>query len=592
MLLRRLAEYADTRLERPLPPLYAESPIRYVIDLKPDGTPTSAQPIDTADPANRRTQRGMRRPVPEVNRSSGIRPLLLADNGEYTLGLARDPGKQDRVDECHRAYMELLARCADETGAPEVQAVARFLGDKPLRHLNLSDEFDPGAKITFTVGGKFVVDLPAVQEFWAREHDPAARGAPVGQCLVCGQERPVLERLQAKIKGIPGGQSSGTSIISANADAFTSYGLEASLVSPTCATCGESFTRGINALLEDPSARIAIAGTVFVAWTRVDVAFDFLHFLSEPKPEDVRELLASVRSGGRVPEVDDTAFYAVALSASGGRAVVRDWIDTTVGSAKASLSRWFELQHIVDSHGGEAAPLGIHSLAGATELELRDVPSPTIRALIRAALHNTPVPSSVLARALQRSRVPQCDSRRRSRVPQRCRRRERVTRQQAAFIKLALLQRQMTSKEEAPTMALNPDNPSVAYQCGRLLATLEDAQRQAIPSINATIVDRFFGTASTAPLSVFPRLMRGAQPHLSRLERDRPDEYRGIQSRLEDIASRIDDFPRTLSLAEQGLFALGYYHQRAHQRAQAPEAAARRHEASEADDASVSVTNE
>ena len=43
--------------------------------------------------------------------------------------------------------------------------------------------------------------------------------------------------------------SSVPSLISANSDAFESYGLSASLNAPTCANCGEAFTRGINSLL-------------------------------------------------------------------------------------------------------------------------------------------------------------------------------------------------------------------------------------------------------------------------------------------------------------------------------------------------------
>ena len=85
---------------------------------------------------------------------------------------------------------------------------------------------------------------------------------------------------------------------------------------------------------------------------------------------------------------------------------------------------------------------------------------------------------------------------------------------------------------------LDPSNSSPAYQCGRLLAVLEDIQRAAIPGAKATIVDRFFGTASSAPASVFGRLMRGAQPHLSKLERDNPNAYRALQRRMEEVTTR------------------------------------------------------
>jgi CRISPR-associated protein Csd1 len=84
-----------------------------------------------------------------------------------------------------------------------------------------------------------------------------------------------------------------------------------------------------------------------------------------------------------------------------------------------------------------------------------------------------------------------------------------------------------------------------------------------MPGVNATIVDRFYGTASSAPASVFGRLMRGLQPHLSKLERDRKGAWVGLQRRMEEVTRDLGTFPRTLTLQEQGLFALGYYHERA-----------------------------
>jgi CRISPR-associated protein Csd1 len=123
---------------------------------------------------------------------------------------------------------------------------------------------------------------------------------------------------------------------------------------------------------------------------------------------------------------------------------------------------------------------------------------------------------------------------------------------------------------------LNENHPNAGYQCGRLLCALEDAQRQALPGVKAGIVDRFYGTASTAPRLVFGRLVKGAQAHLSKLERDRPGTHRRLQVRIEQISARIEGFPAVLSLADQGLFALGYYHQRAHDHAEAAAWAERR----------------
>ena len=118
---------------------------------------------------------------------------------------------------------------------------------------------------------------------------------------------------------------------------------------------------------------------------------------------------------------------------------------------------------------------------------------------------------------------------------------------------------------------LDQDNTEPAYLCGRLLAELEAVQRAALPGISSSLVDRYYGTASSAPASVFGQLMRGAQHHLSKLRKDKRKRgaYEALERRLEDIQSGLSDFPPILNLKEQGLFALGYYHQRAADRAAA-----------------------
>jgi hypothetical protein len=124
------------------------------------------------------------------------------------------------------------------------------------------------------------------------------------------------------------------------------------------------------------------------------------------------------------------------------------------------------------------------------------------------------------------------------------------------------------SKED-PMVQLDPDNRDPAYLCGRLLAVLEAVQRAAIPGVEATITDRFFGTASSAPASVFGRLIRGSQAHLGKLRKERRGTYEALQRRLEEIQAGLTTFPKTLTLEQQGLFSLGYYHQRAADRAAA-----------------------
>ena len=107
-------------------------------------------------------------------------------------------------------------------------------------------------------------------------------------------------------------------------------------------------------------------------------------------------------------------------------------------------------------------------------------------------------------------------------------------------------------------MGLDPQRTDPAYRVGRLFAALEMTQKDALPNINATIRDRYFGAASATPGAVLPRLLRTYQHHLSKLEGGR----KVIREKLvQEILNPLDAFPTHLNLTEQGLFALGYYHQ-------------------------------
>jgi CRISPR-associated protein Csd1 len=550
MLLQRLVEYAD-RQDDLTPPLYTSTWVRYVIELDRNGKLLNPQPIDLSEQGSKR---GQRRSVPNVQRTVAIKPLLLADNAEYTFGLDREESRLERVESCHSAYMALLEECAVKTSNTLVDTVLSFLRSDPVSQLDLPENFDRGEKIIFRIEDIFPHRQLAVQRFWARYNAPKITGKNATvemQCIVCGEKKPVVKRLRGKIKGIPGGQTSGTALISANKPAFESYGLEASHIAPICLECGDRFTKAINYLLRDESSHVWFSNLIFAFWTREEIGFSLANWLKEPEPQDVRGLIDAVRTGRPATDVDDTAFYGVSLSGSGGRAVVRDWIDTTVGQAKVSLATWFQGQQIVDTWGDEPRPLGVYALAGATVRDLKDLPSPTIRVLLAAALTDTSLPWNLLAQAVRRNRAERD-----------------VTRARAALIKLVF-----TSQNEGKEyimVQMQPNHPEQAYHCGRLLAVLERIQRMAIGSnINTTIVDRFYGTASTAPASVFGQLLRGAQPHLSKLQRDYTGAAYALQERMEEIMAMLPAFPNTLDLKQQGMFALGYYHQRAHDRAQA-----------------------
>jgi CRISPR-associated protein Csd1 len=538
MFLQVLVEYAhrdngDGNLASQ-PRLYAEAPIRYIAELDSNGKFLGL--VDTADPKNRATKNGVRRWVPNLVRGTNMPPLLFADSIANSFGITEGARLPDRVTQCHQDYLELLTRCAEITKLPEVQAAEAFMyGPLPAE---LAD-FDATARITFRVNGVFPHELPAVQKFWAAEHTP--EDGQLMDCLVCGGHGPVVIHHSAKVKGIPGGMISGLTLTAAKGSAFASYGLEDGTVAPTCSGCAEQFTRSLNQLLRDPSTHITINETAYVFWTCEQVTFSIRDFLDKPAPEAVRELMKSAITGKRSADLDSPKFYCAALSAHGGRAVVRDWIDTTLSAAQRNLALWFKAQEVCGPWGEESRPFGVFALAVSTVRAAKDLPPGTTDSLISAALNGQSLPSNLLAAALNRIQAEQ-----------------EVTHARAALITLALKGVDMENKDTDP-----------AYQCGRLLAVLERAQAIAVPGIGAGLINRSMAAAMRAPAMVIPRLIIQSKAHMKKLQRERTGAYYALEAKIQEVITAIPAFPNRLTVNEQGAFVLGYYHQCASDRREA-----------------------
>jgi CRISPR-associated protein Csd1 len=594
MFLRRLKDYAK-RISGSLAPAgYDFIAIKWIIPLDIHGKLTG-DPIPTAGKKRKNDPGKLYRAPHRLRTSTAIRPKLLADIAEYVLGIPKTDteNKIRRAAECHQAFVQLVFECAEETREPSVAAVRDFLREMRAP-LGLPKDFDQSHSLTFSVDGVLPIDLPSVREFWARyfwqkvlagereepedeqaerrpqeEESETARPSITSadmQCLVCGKTATPVPRHPFQIKRLPG-RPAGAALISANVKAFESYGLAESLIAPTCKECAEAYAKGANALIEGSGGTsISVGPCLYIFWTREEHGFSPASLLSTPDPGEVKALVSSAwRAKPDAIHLDEEPFYAAALTANQGRVVVRDWLETTVAHAKKSLARWFQLQATVGDWGeGAVFPLPIRGykrdkdgrwiegLAECTAPRVkrrRDIErvSPALpTALLHVALHGGPLPSWILAEAVKRDRAEQA-----------------VTRPRAALIKMVLLSQRTEPLQEDTMIELDTDNRNPAYLCGRLMAILEGIQRAALGEVGANVTSRFFGTASSAPASVFGKLLRDSQHHLGRLRKEKRGAYEALQRRIEEVTASLPAFPKVLSLEDQGLFSLGYFHQRA-----------------------------
>jgi len=132
-----------------------------------------------------------------------------------------------------------------------------------------------------------------------------------------------------------------------------------------------------------------------------------------------------------------------------------------------------------------------------------------------------------------------------------------------AMLKAVLVR---NSKLEVP-VAFDPDNAAKGYLLGRLFAVYEHVQSAALGrNVNATIKDKFYGSASTQPRKVFALLDKGSAAHLSKVGKQAAGYRISLEKLIGEIMNRMspgdDPFPTSLSSEQQALFALGYHHQR------------------------------
>jgi len=373
-------------------------------------------------------------------------------------------------------------------------------------------------------------------------------------CSISG-EKDSFERLHTSIKGVWGAQSSGANIVSFNKDAFNSFGKEQGANAPVGKRAAFAYTTTLNYLLsKESNQRIQVgdASTVFWSEKQTNLEDMFADLFEEPPKDDPAKQTRAIEALFKAPQTgalnDDegkTRFYVLGLAPNAARISVRFWQIGTVAEVSKRIRQHFENIEMI--HASFEKPyLSLFRLlvATATQGKSENIPPNLAGEFMRAILAGLPYPQALLQAAVRRIRAER-----------------EVTYPRAALIK-ACLNRQVSYsslKEKEITVSLDDSNINPGYRIGRLFAALEKIQEEASPSLNATIRDRFYGAASSTPVTVFANLMKLKNHHLAKLEEGRK---RYFEKLIGQIMSDINDFPAHLCLADQCRFAIGYYHQR------------------------------
>lgn len=579
MILEALAHQYQRLIERDEPGLspygYSPEKISYAIVLSVDGDPVDVQSLlDTSGkkPVPRRL------PVPQLARTVDITAGFLWDKSAYVMGVS---ATSKRVAREHQAFKELHLTKLQEAKDPGLRALVSFL-EKWTPERFQAAPFTPEM-----IDANFVFRLDGVRSYLhessearqirlgllAASEDEVA----IAPCLVTGALGPV-SLTHPLIKGVRDAQTSGAAIVSFNLEAACSYCKKQGANAPISAEAAFAYTSVLNFLLRsDPHnrQRVSVGDASVVFWAEAEdsnqaqSSEDLLAMLLNPdsksdegqETERIRHVMEVVGKGRPLAELDPkldegTRMFVLGLAPNASRLSIRYWLCDTLGDLVQRLRQHAQDLDLEPSPWKTAPSVWRLALATAPsrgdppKAKADDVPPFLAGELMRAILTGGRYPQSLLTNVVMRMRSD-----------------GDISGVRAALCKAVLNRDLRLSHSNVPDkevpVSLDVHSTNSGYLLGRLFAVLEGAQRLALGSqVNATIRDRYYGSASATPALVFPFLLRNTQNHMSRIRKDKPGAAINIERDIQEVIDKLPgEFPKHLGMQDQGRFAIGYYHQ-------------------------------
>ncbi len=502
----------------------------------------------------------------------GINPGFLWENTAYLLGYKPGDDNPERTVKSFEAFRDKHLALEDEINLPDFSSVCRFLESWTPEKASEFAELNPAVNELTTGFGLIQIQgqpvpinaHPAILKWW--DAKSAQEIGELGQCLITGEHAPIA-RLHPKIKSVAGAQSAGASIVSFNAPSYESYGKEQSFNAPVSEAAAFRYGTALNSLLNGPMSdkhRIRIGDTTCVFWTDqpsvVEDAFSiFSSSGSEAQDQATRSklevFLKSLRVGTDVLEnlgenPTQNRFYILGLAPNAARLSVRFFHQSTVADflqnlrvhhADTSIVRQFETT--IGKRQADPEFIPNWQFLRETARVSDEIPPLLGGALMRSILENIPYPEGIYSAVIRRIRADRT-----------------INYPRAAIIKGTLVR---NHNQTIPVM-LDPENTEPAYLLGRLFATLEKIQEEGNTAqtggkLDSTIRDRYLSSACATPSAVFPRLETLSTHHRRHLN---PGRKAFFDKLVGEIKWNQSGTKSTHTLKEQGMFILGYYHQR------------------------------
>lgn len=594
MFISALCDYYDVLAKqgKVLPAGYSKVGIHSLIALTEDGKIESiidCQETITEIVKGKVKEKKISKEVvlPKRTEKPGIDGNIIEHRPLYIFGLNYDSRKSalsaddetNKAFKSHETFVKSNLEFVRGIDTPLVNAYRKFLETWVPKNEEKNEVLLGAGNVIAKYGFAFCLaghpelllhDEPQIKEKWGVAFSTSSKStdSAIAQCVITGSAEPIA-RVHSVIRGVTGGNSSGTTMVSFNSPAEESYGKKQSNNSCISGTAMRKYTEALNYLLADKRHRTLIDETTYVYWAAsgeesCEDIFNALAFGdtmdSEQTDNWLKTVFDGIRSGKATQDIvsgienidSDVSFYVVGIKPNSARLALKCIYRQSFGKILQNT-----VQHYSDMQiGNSTKPVTIRAICREliSPKSTNDKVSPALMAkLFDAIINGTPYPESLLATVVRRVKTDSDE--------------ENNKYIQMNNIRMGLIKAcinrsaRFNGKKEEIKMSLDTENKNPAYLCGRLFCKLEEIQTKALgEGINRTIKDAYFASASTRPAVVFPRLIALSQHHLAKLE-DKSAFY--LNRDVTEIMGMLgSEFPSNLSLKEQGVFMLGYYQQR------------------------------
>ena len=559
MILQALYDYAQRKGDSLPEDGFEDVEIKYLIKIREDGSLVDL--VSTEEKDDKGKLRGhIYSKVPMRVARSGKTPKasLLLDNTGYVL---LDNAKRE-------TFISRIESLPDDVrSAKEIKAVIAFYRSNKANGFDKISACGLWAECQKTTGYiSFILEwedgiVPQLETVRAYQRKITAQKSEGGEsdeaeeiirgiCLITG-ENAVVSRLHTATP-IIGAKSNAKLVGFQKSSGYDSYGKEQSYNAPVSVKAESAYTKALNYLIKSKDNRFRLGEDTVVFWAENTEAASFESMFSlffatnfddpDKGVQEVKNLLSAPFTG-KLEEIDSN-FYVLCLSPNAARISVRFWETGKVSQFAKRIKQHFEDFEIVRSPF-DAEYLNLYQILSATALErkMENVAPNLIGSVCQSILKGLPYPATLQQQCIRRIRAEQ-----------------KVGRERAAILKAYINRHNRLKGIQEVSVALDRKNANKGYLLGRLFAVFEKVQQDTHPGLNATITDRFYGAASTNPVTVFTQLMRLNRHHLSSYENAGLKTIR--EKEIGEIINAIDSFPAHLDLNEQSYFAIGYYHEK------------------------------